>query len=822
MTFKNYIQLLKFTILGSIFIFQTEQCVGQYVVNFENDGETKSSYTTGIVQLSGIDWELNNVLIGTTTNDYKNGQRAARLRAYDGAYMTMLADKLFGVENVTFVYRQYGTDTDQQTWAIEYSVNQGESWESIGEIIPDANVRVFTANLHMDRLIRFRIRLTTSPGETGNRRFNIDDIIISDYRCESDSYSSIVTCPPYLFFGEELTETGHYEHILPLANSEDCDSIVNLDLVIVDGFTYYADNDGDGLGNLEVSIIACEQPDGYIDNALDCDDTDESIGEATTIYYQDYDGDGFGNPDVTVTACEQPDGYVTDNTDCDDLNETIYPGAIEIPEDGIDQNCDGEDATLLGNLLGIYQFNGTEGCSIQDVQATTSSNTAIFTDYTSVNTNCAIGNGIFNRSGWNTSSDVNTSQYNEFTVSAAECSSLTLKGLTFVHRTSTTGGNPIWRLRCNLDNFVTDIASGQSFSTDEVVTVYFLSPFENIDGVSFRLYITDIAASSSTWRNDDVAIYGHTSAVPEQLFYADMDGDGYGDNLNTILACSLPENYVENNLDCDDQNVDIHPETIWYEDLDDDGFGNTYITIQQCEQPLGYVLLSGDCNDLDPTIHPDAIELCNGIDDNCNDEIDEGLEYSWYYGDLDGDGYGFGSGIELCAHPGEGYVTNNLDCDDTDPLITLPTVYYADNDGDGFGAGEPILSCDALGEGFVTNNDDCDDTDNTIYPGAPEIPNDGIDQDCSGYDLITTGTDFIALLDFEVVPNPSDGRFTVVLPYALSNTRIIIYALTGELISTSSFTGTSLEMDLRHIATGMYFVQLTHENGNAVQRIVKE
>lgn len=59
--------------------------------------------------------------------------------------------------------------------------------------------------------------------------------------------------------------------------------------------------------------------------------------------------------------------------------------------------------------------------------------------------------------------------------------------------------------------------------------------------------------------------------------------------------------------------------------------------------------------------------------------------------------------------------------------------YYFDQDGDGYG--DPsftTITCQGVPFMFVNNNLDCDDNDNTIYPGAPEICGDGIDNNCDG------------------------------------------------------------------------------------------
>ncbi|WP_396182853.1 MopE-related protein, partial [Flavobacterium sp.] len=113
-----------------------------------------------------------------------------------------------------------------------------------------------------------------------------------------------------------------------------------------DLFTFYADTDGDGFGDLASSVLAETAPVGYVTNSTDCDDTNELVWQ-TGDFYIDIDGDGYNLdvPQVTICYGESFNPFYSLTTlgvDCDDDNIAINPGATEICYDGIDQNCDGD------------------------------------------------------------------------------------------------------------------------------------------------------------------------------------------------------------------------------------------------------------------------------------------------------------------------------------------------------------------------------------------------------------------------------------------------------------------------------------------------
>ena len=176
---------------------------------------------------------------------------------------------------------------------------------------------------------------------------------------------------------------------------------------------------------------------------------------------------------------------------------------------------------------------------------------------------------------------------------------------------------------------------------------------------------------------------GSTDEGVTTTYYQDSDGDGFGDLNNTAKACSLPEGYAENHDDCDDSNENINPEAVEVCDgtVDDNcnsavDEGCTCINgeelqcgttdVGECEFGT-QTCVDGTWGECLGAVIPVA-ETCDGLDNDCNGDIDNGV-LNTYYVDADDDGYGYSDATTLACIMPEGYEENSLDCDDEDPEI---------------------------------------------------------------------------------------------------------------------------------------------------------
>jgi len=558
---------------------------------------------------------------------------------------------------------------------------------------------------------------------------------------------------------------------------DDCDGEVDEDDA-VDGLTWYADSDDDGFGDADSTTTACEQPSGYSDDASDCDDgdgdvfpgadeycngidddCDEVIDEDDAVdgdtFYADLDQDGYGDPDNTTTACDQPSGYVTDDSDCLDTDDATYPGADELC-DAIDNDCDGDiDEEVVD---GTTWYLDADGDGYGD--AASSSSTATCdqpTGYVADDSDCD-------------DTDASVHPYaDEYCNSVDDDCDGTTDEDDAVDATT-------WYLDVDNDGYG-DPSTGTSSCTQPTGYVEDDTDCNDLDNASYP-GADELCDGVDNDCDGDV---DEDDAVDGDTWYADADGDSYGDADSTTTACSQPSGFVADDADCDDGDASVNPAadeycdgvdndcdgdvdeddavdaSTFYIDADGDGYGDIGTSTTACSQPSGYAVSPADCDDSDATAYPGADEYCDGVDDDCDGTIDEddAVDVGTWYTDADADGYGDSTSSTVSCTQPSGTSDVDGDCDDADASAypgaveycdavdndcdgdidesdaVDATAWYADDDGDGYGdAADSTVAC-SQPTGTVSNSHDCDDSDAGSYPLADEYC-DGVDNDCDG------------------------------------------------------------------------------------------
>lgn len=454
---------------------------------------------------------------------------------------------------------------------------------------------------------------------------------------------------------------------------------------------FYRDLDSDGFGLLSSTIQACSAPAGYVTNNTDCNDSnaainpnaaeivcngiDENCNSVTDegilpIFFEDDDNDGFGNKLIFTHACIAPPGFVTDSTDCNDSNSSIKPGTSEICN-GVDDNC---NVTIdEGVLITYYMDSDVDGFGT--VTSTTEA-CSVPPGFVSDSTDCNDGNA-----------SIHPGVSEICNVLDDNCNVLIDEGVQITYYAD-----------ADNDGF------GDDLSTIQACTPPFGFISDNTDCDDGNVNIHPGAPETCNNLDDDCD--GQTDENVKTVFYKDDDSDGFGNAGITALACSVPAGFVSNNTDCNDSDAGIKPtasetcnavddncngnidegvKLTFFRDADGDGYGNPAITKDTCTAPAGFASDNTDCDDGHASAHPGAIELCNGIDDNCNGTIDEGAK----------------------------------------------TFFYRDADNDGFGnVNATFLACTAPA-GYISDSTDCNDNNAAVHPGVIEISN-GIDDNCNG------------------------------------------------------------------------------------------
>ncbi len=482
--------------------------------------------------------------------------------------------------------------------------------------------------------------------------------------------------------------------------------------------------------------VASDFPDVMIvvSDRNDCDGITQQIDNGIPSFgciegFVDADGDGF-----------------TADLDCQDLVSEINPGVVEVPYNGIDDDCD--PATPDDDIDGDG-FNSDEDCDDADPEVNSEASEIPNND---VDEDCDGIVLIIDEDGDGFNSDVDCDDFNaDINPGSSEIPNNDVDedcdGITLIIDEDGDGFNSDE----DCDDFNADINPGSSEIPNNDVD-------EDCDGIVLIIDEDGDGFNSDEDCDDfNADINPGVSEIPNNDVDEDCDGialiiDEDGDGFNS-------------DEDCDDADAGINPGSseIPNNDVDEDCDG---IALVIDEDGDGFNS-DEDCDDFNADINPGVSEICDELDNNCDGQIDEDLEVATYYVDGDMDGFGDDNkAIEFCAQP----------------------------------------------PGTSLVGGDCDDADAGINPGASEIPNNDIDEDCDGEDLVSSVNDN-ELNILNVYPNPSQGSLNIEFSNKLIR-QVKLFDLAAEVLQKTETNNRKVKLDLSNFPEGLYILQVISHDGD--------
>ncbi len=385
------------------------------------------------------------------------------------------------------------------------------------------------------------------------------------------------------------------------------------------GDWWYLDADGDGHGDAAQAVLDCDGFLRYVDDDSDCDDLETTVypgadevcdgldndcdgtvdEDVQTAFFADQDGDGHGDPDTVVLACALPAGGAELGDDCDDTDAAVHPGAEEVCN-GLDDDCDtlvddaDDDVTGLGTFFADNDQDGY-GDPNSPVHACTGPDSAVDTG-----TDCDDGDGAVHPDA----EEVCNGLDDDCDGAVDEADDDLNGAVTFyLDRDGDGYGDPEEPVQaCSLpdgaspngddcDDGDPDLnpdtvwyadSDGDGFGGDQTVTACEAPSGHVAVSGDCNDTVADIHPDATEVCNGlDDDCDGLIDAADGDLadgdtFFADSDGDGFGDPTVTMFGCQPAAGFVMDFSDCDDTNPDVSPgaEETWYDDLDSNCDGN--------------------------------------------------------------------------------------------------------------------------------------------------------------------------------------------------------------------------------------------------------